>query len=285
MSQRILTSMAMAAAFAVVCVAPAAAQAPVRVGGDIKEPRRVKDVKPVYPQIAQQGGVQGIVILEVEIGTDGKVERAQVLRPVPLLDQAALDAVLQWEYTPTLLNGQPVPVIMTVTVTFTLGVPEKPREVNPDPLLMQRPPNDVSTMLDAAQSLLSRGLLAEAEATLQRALAALQAERIRNARVITGNPLPAAGAASAPVRVGGDIKDPTLLKRVDPIYPAGSAPAGGTIAEIVIGGDGRVTEVRILRPQGTAGDTAAVAALRQWVFQPTLLNGVPVPVIMTVTIK
>jgi TonB family protein len=285
MSKRILTSMAIAAALAVVWVAPAAAQAPVRVGGDIKEPRRVKDVKPVYPQIAQQGGVQGIVILEVQIGTDGKVERAQVLRSVPLLDQAALDAVLQWEYTPTLLNGQPVPVMMTVTVSFSLGVPEKPREVNPDPLLMQRPPNDVSTMLDAAQSLLARGLLAEAEATLQRALAALQAERIRNARVITGSTLPAAGAASAPVRVGGDIKEPTLIKRVDPVYPAGTAPAGVTIAEVVIGGDGRVTEVRILRPQGSAGDTATVAALRQWVFQPTLLNGVPVPVIMTVTIK
>ncbi len=61
-----------------------------------------------------------MVILEAVIGVDGKVTNAQVLRSIPLLDQAALDAVRQWQYTPTLLNGAPVPVIMTVTVTFTL---------------------------------------------------------------------------------------------------------------------------------------------------------------------
>jgi protein TonB len=57
------------------------------------------------------------------IGIDGKVADAKVLRSIPLLDQAALAAVRQWEYTPTLLNGVPVPVIMTVTVTFNLGSP------------------------------------------------------------------------------------------------------------------------------------------------------------------
>ena len=95
-------------------------QKPVRVGGDIKEPKKIKDVKPVYPEEAQRAGVQGIVILEVVIGTDGSVEEAKVLRPVALLDKAALDAVIQWRYTPTLLNGEAVSVIMTVTVTFTL---------------------------------------------------------------------------------------------------------------------------------------------------------------------
>ncbi len=56
------------------------------------------------------------MILEALIGVDGRVADAKVLRSVPLLDQAALDAVRQWEYTPTLLNGAPVPVVMTVTV-------------------------------------------------------------------------------------------------------------------------------------------------------------------------
>jgi protein TonB len=64
--------------------------------------------------------VQGIVIIEATIGPHGKVQEAKVLRSIPLLDQAALDAVKQWEFTPTLLNGVPVPVIMTVTVQFTL---------------------------------------------------------------------------------------------------------------------------------------------------------------------
>ena len=94
--------------------------APVRVGGNIKPPTKTKDIRPVYPPIAQSARVQGVVIIEATIGPGGKVQDARVLRSIPLLDQAALDAVRQWEYTPTLLNGVPVPVIMTVTVNFTL---------------------------------------------------------------------------------------------------------------------------------------------------------------------
>ena len=94
--------------------------APVRVGGNIKPPQKTRDVRPVYPPIAQSARVQGIVIIEATIGPDGAVKDAKVLRSIPLLDQAALDAVRQWVFTPTLLNGVPVPVIMTVTVQFTL---------------------------------------------------------------------------------------------------------------------------------------------------------------------
>jgi TonB family protein len=94
--------------------------APVRVGGNIKPPQKTRDVRPVYPPIAQSARVQGIVIIEATIGPDGAVKDAKVLRSIPLLDQAALDAVRQWQFTPTLLNGVPVPVIMTVTVQFTL---------------------------------------------------------------------------------------------------------------------------------------------------------------------
>jgi protein TonB len=93
----------------------------VRVGGNLKQPLKTKHVAPIYPPIAQSANVQGVVILEVVIGVDGKVQDARVLRSIPLLDQAAVDAVRQWEFTPTLLNGTPVPVIMTVTVQFTTG--------------------------------------------------------------------------------------------------------------------------------------------------------------------
>src|SRR5436305_13156117 len=99
---------------------PPPPQAPVRVGGNIKQPTKTKDVKPIYPPIAQSARVQGVVIIEATIGPDGRVKEAKVLRSIPLLDQAALDAVKQWQFTPTLLNGVPVPVIMTVTVNFTL---------------------------------------------------------------------------------------------------------------------------------------------------------------------
>jgi protein TonB len=93
---------------------------PVRVGGTIRTPQKVHDVAPVYSPVAIAARIEGIVILEATIGIDGQVVNARVLRSVPFLDQAALDAVRQWQFTPTLLNGVPVPVLMTVTVRFTL---------------------------------------------------------------------------------------------------------------------------------------------------------------------
>lgn len=101
--------------------APPPPQQAVRVGGTIKEPTKIHHVSPVYPDIAKQARVQGIVILECMISPQGKVTDVKVLRGIPLLDQAAIDAVKQWVYTPTLLNGVPVPVIMTVTVNFKLS--------------------------------------------------------------------------------------------------------------------------------------------------------------------
>jgi protein TonB len=92
----------------------------VRVGGNVTMPAKTKHVAPVYPPIAQSARVQGVVITELVIGEDGKVQDARILRSIPLLDQAAIDAVRQWEFMPTLLNGSPVPVLMTATVQFTL---------------------------------------------------------------------------------------------------------------------------------------------------------------------
>jgi protein TonB len=101
--------------------APAPTQAPIRPGGDIKRPVKTKDVPPQYPQIAVISRTEGVVIIEATIGVDGKVEEARVLRSIPLLDAAAIAAVSQWEFTPTLLNDVPVPIIMTVTVNFALS--------------------------------------------------------------------------------------------------------------------------------------------------------------------
>lgn len=95
--------------------------APLRVGGGIAPPVKVHDAVPQYPAIAQAARVQGIVIIQATIGIDGTVVGAEVLRSVPLLDQAALEAVRQWRYTPTRLNGEPVAIVMTVTVHFRLG--------------------------------------------------------------------------------------------------------------------------------------------------------------------
>lgn len=96
---------------------------PIRVGGSIMEPKKVSDVRPVFPADAQAAGLGGTVIIEATIDTEGAVKNMQVLRGVPdapSLDQAALTAVSGWRYTPTKLNGRPVEVAMTVTISFTL---------------------------------------------------------------------------------------------------------------------------------------------------------------------
>ena len=90
------------------------------MAGNIQAPTKVTDVPPIYPPVAQAARVSGVVILEAVIGPDGRVTDVQVLRSVALLDAAAITAVRQWVYTPTMLNGVPVPVIMTVTVNFQL---------------------------------------------------------------------------------------------------------------------------------------------------------------------
>jgi protein TonB len=93
---------------------------PIRLHSGITAPRKVTDVAPAYPALARTAGIDGIVILEVTIDTNGRVADAHVLRSVPLLDQAALDAVKRWAFTPARLNNEPVPVVMTVTVRFVL---------------------------------------------------------------------------------------------------------------------------------------------------------------------
>ena len=93
---------------------------PLRIGGEIRAPMKVHDVKPVYPPIAQSARVQGVVIVEAVIDETGRVAATRVLRSIPLLDAAAVAAVEQWEFMPTSINGQPTAVIMTLTVNFML---------------------------------------------------------------------------------------------------------------------------------------------------------------------
>ena len=99
---------------------PPPAGTTVRVGGNISRPIKVLDVIPVYPPDAEAVGVQGVVILQAIIGESGEVTQVTVLRSIPLLDEAAIRAVRLWVYRPTLLNGVPVAVVMTVIVNFTL---------------------------------------------------------------------------------------------------------------------------------------------------------------------
>jgi TonB family protein len=94
----------------------------VRVGGNLRPPRKVQDVKPVYPASMRDAGFEGVVPLEAVIDRNGDVRSVRVLTAAVHADfaRAATDAVRQWRFDPTLLNGEPVEVVMTVTVNFEL---------------------------------------------------------------------------------------------------------------------------------------------------------------------
>lgn len=94
--------------------------APIRLHSGMTAPVKIVDVAPVYPIIARNAHLQGVVILEAVLDVQGRVQSVRVLRSIPLLDQAAVDAVRQWRFTPARLNGEPVPVVMSVTVNFEL---------------------------------------------------------------------------------------------------------------------------------------------------------------------
>ena len=100
---------------------PKAAPARIRQGGNVQQARLINMVRPVYPPLAKQARISGTVRLHAIIAKDGTVIQLEVVQGHPLLVQSALDAVRQWRYQPTLLNGEPVEVDTTVDVVFSLG--------------------------------------------------------------------------------------------------------------------------------------------------------------------
>jgi len=122
----------------------------IRVGGGVQQNMVVSRVAPVYPPLAKQARIQGVVRLEAHIGRDGKVMNLTVISGHPLLVQAALDAVRQWVYKPTLLYGEAVEVITTIDVNFTLsegftGSRLDPEAVDRGEQALRSNPEDVAT--------------------------------------------------------------------------------------------------------------------------------------------
>jgi periplasmic protein TonB len=94
---------------------------PLRVGGNVQAARIINRIQPIYPPLARQTRISGTVRLHAIIGKDGTIQSLEVMSGHPLLQQAALDAVRQWRYQPTLLNGEPVDVDTTIDVIFSLN--------------------------------------------------------------------------------------------------------------------------------------------------------------------
>jgi periplasmic protein TonB len=100
---------------------PTAPAGPIRVGGDVQMAKLLRKIIPEYPPLAKTARVSGVVRLLGVIAKDGTIQNLQLISGHPLLARAALEAVKQWVYQPTLLNGQPVEVIAPIDVNFTLG--------------------------------------------------------------------------------------------------------------------------------------------------------------------
>jgi protein TonB len=93
----------------------------IRVGGNVQQAKLVRQPKPVYPPLAKQARIQGTVRLNAIIGKDGTIQNLTVISGHPLLVPSAMEAVKQWVYAPTLLNGEPVEVVTQIDVNFTLS--------------------------------------------------------------------------------------------------------------------------------------------------------------------
>jgi protein TonB len=100
---------------------PKPTQQRIRVGGNVQSAKMIRQVQPIYPQIAKTAHVSGTVLLHAIISKDGSVQELQYVSGPPLLMKAAMDAVREWRYQPTLLNGEPVEVETTISVIFSLG--------------------------------------------------------------------------------------------------------------------------------------------------------------------
>jgi protein TonB len=200
----------------------------LRVGGNIRTPTKIHDVRPVYPAEAQAARVSGLVIVEARIGADGAVEDARILRSIPLLDQAALDAVMQWRFTPTLLNGQAVPVIMTVTVNFVHQPAEVEHEIVPDGVRV--------------------------EAVEPATINVKPAQRGRGAIAVT------------PVR--RQMPEVVKEVKPSYTAQAMRAGIQGTVEmKVTIGVDGKVSDAHVIRSLPML-DEAALTAVRKWEFKP-----------------
>lgn len=244
-----------ATALQVVTPVASAPPQPLRVGGNIREPRKTLNVAPTYPQAAREAGIEGIVILEATIDTDGSVANVRVLRSIPDLDQAAINAIRQWRYEPTRLNGEPVAVMMTVTVSFSLT------------------PSAHSTFRIAAPEGSGRSA----------------ASAVGGAGVVPGRPsLYRAGPTLFDIpRVGGAIAEPRKVRNVPAVYPKlaqASRVSGTVIMDAMIDAHGNVVNVNVLRSVPML-DQAAIDAVRQWKYEPARLDGVPTAVMMTVVVN
>ena len=235
-------------------------------GGETAPPKLVTSVDPVYPEIARQSKVQGVVVLEATTDIYGRVAMVKVLRSIPLLDQAAIDAVRQWQYEPAIIDGQPKQVTFTVTVQFTLDEGKGAAGVTGGVV-----GGVLGGVEGGVQGGVQSGVAGGVEGGVQGGVTGQGAE----------------GNLNGAIRCKDGIQPPKLVKMVEPVYPEIARQAqveGVVILEATTDEDGNVAAVRILRSIPLL-DQPAIEAVRQWKYEPLIIDGKRRKAIFTVTAR
>jgi periplasmic protein TonB len=222
-----------------------ASQQQVRVESNVQAANLLKKVIPIYPPIAKSAGIQGTVRFTAVIGKDGRTQDLKLTSGPSMLVDAASAAVKQWVYRPMLLNGMPTEVLTQIDVSFNLSG---------GPNGLATPP---AVGLPQALTPISTTQTSRNEASQQQ------------------------------VRVESKVQTANLIKEVIPIYPPLAKAAGihGTVRfTAVIGKDGRIRDLKLTSGPSVLAD-AASAAVKQWVYRPTLLNGMPTEVLTQIDVS
>jgi TonB family protein len=229
---------------------------------------RVTKVDPKYPPEALQARVQGTVRLQVRITKEGNVYRVELVSGHPMLARAAIEAVKQWKYKPYLLNTEPIQVETIVQLTFTL-----PKEAGGQGLVTDSPLEPTP---------LSNGSQNIRRTSPETTGAVGEAPRVLLGNVPSGvqDSTYLLGPVYKSVRVSEEIMRAMRILKVDPLYPPlpkGSRIQGQVILSIRINQSGEVVSIRTISGDPLLGQ-AAINGVKQWKYQPYLLNGEPIGV-------
>jgi TonB family protein len=240
------------------------------VGANAAAAQLIHQVAPAYPPLAKTAHISGTVVLDALIAKDGTIEQLQVVSGPPLLLKSAMDAVQQWEYRPTLVNGDPVRVDTTISVVYTLG------EKNPNNAGGSGSPSAApgsSTDLPPTPTV-------DLSQDPQKDAAASQTPANASSEPNSSTPKPKS------IRVGGSVASANLIHQVRPIYPKDAKKqhiTGTVMLHVIIAQDGSVKTVDYVNgpPELTS---SAMEAVKQWRYKPTLIKGEPLQVDTTISV-
>lgn len=281
-------------------------QVPADAADHVQQPRKLKHVAPKYPEEARRAGLTQDVVLECQVDPQGLVNDVVVVKGVPPLAAAAVEAVKQWQYEPTLVDETPVSVTITVTVRFHVAElryadlisslesgNEFVREAaafnlgGPEVEALIHQPNYSRVLTSTIREL--EKLADEDESLRVRAAAARSLARLDTSKAASAipdrvEPEPGSSPETAPAPdtepppAGALDQPPKVRKQARPEYPQDAFVKGieGTVlVEALIDVEGRVTRCRVLQSVPEL-DAAALAAVKQWRFEPAMKGGKPV---------